>query len=63
METLNQPAKQILLTMEQIIAIYNAGYGSGHHQTVEGFYTHVYNEDIETYQSDVVEELIEELLK
>jgi len=60
---IEKPSEQIYqLTMEQITTIYNSGYGSGHHATVEGFYVHIYTEDIETYQSDVVEELIEELL-
>ena len=42
--------------------IYNAGYGSGHHDTVEGCYTDVLPVDADIYQDDIVEELIMDLL-
>jgi len=50
------------LTLEQITIIYNSGYESGHHDTVTNYYTLLHSEDVETYQSDVVEEILEELL-
>jgi hypothetical protein len=54
--------KSYRLTLEQITTIYNSGYASGNDHTVEELFTHIASEDVDTYQSDVVEELIEELL-
>lgn len=42
--------------------LYNCGYISGHHDTVEGVYTHVGYEDHDTYHDDVVGELLNEIL-
>ena len=41
--------------------LFNCGYQSGHHDTVEGCYTDILESDIDTYQSDVVESLVKEL--
>ena len=43
--------------------LYNAGYASGHHDTVEGQYTHIYHQDVGTYHRDMIADidLLEEL--
>lgn len=43
-----------------LIRMYNLGYLAGHNDTVEGVFTDIYNSDMETYHSEVVEELYEE---
>jgi len=47
-----------LVMCQAITRIYNSGYNEGHNDTVEGMYTHIYAEDIDTYQEDYVEELL-----
>ena len=44
------------------VRIYNAGYQAGHHETVEGGFVDVHDCDKGTYHSEVVEELIDELI-
>jgi len=44
-----------------LVCIYNSGYISGHNDTVEGCFTHIYAEDFNTYHEDIVEELYKEL--
>jgi hypothetical protein len=47
---------------EQILTrIYTAGYERGHHDTVESTYLHIHPEDVGTYFSDDVKELMQEL--
>jgi hypothetical protein len=36
--------------------LYNTGYHAGHHDTVEGGYTHVYRQDMDSYHEEVVAE-------
>ncbi|WP_227719623.1 hypothetical protein [Yersinia proxima] len=45
------------------VSLFNHGYGSGHHHTVEGCYTDIHRSDITTYHDDVVGELVEDLLR
>ncbi|HEN3491680.1 hypothetical protein [Yersinia enterocolitica] len=45
------------------ISLFNHGYGSGHHHTVEGYYTDIHRSDITTYHDDIVGELVEDLLR
>ncbi|HHA0035904.1 TPA: hypothetical protein ACOEXB_002619 [Yersinia enterocolitica] len=45
------------------VSLFNHGYGSGHHDTVEGQYTDIHRSDITTYHDDVVGELVEDLLR
>ena len=42
--------------------LFNSGYESGHHDTVESCFTPVFSQDMDTYQQDVVEELLDDLL-
>ncbi|WP_333497530.1 hypothetical protein [Kluyvera sp. CHPC 1.2972] len=42
------------------VKLYNYGYMNGHHHTVEGYFTDIHRSDIDTYHSDVVEEIIEQ---
>ena len=39
---------------QQAVRIYNSGYHAGHHDTVEGCYTHILPCDMSTYHDDVV---------
>ncbi|HEN3248774.1 TPA: hypothetical protein U5D40_001243 [Yersinia enterocolitica] len=45
------------------VSLFNYGYGSGHHDTVEGQYTDIHRSDITTYHDDIVGELVEDLLR
>ena len=38
----------------QSVRLYNSGYHAGHHDTVEGCYTHILPCDMSTYHDDVV---------
>lgn len=40
--------------------LYNTAYHAGHHGTVEGDYTHVYPQDMDSYHEDIVQEWMEE---
>ena len=42
--------------------IYNAGYNNGHYDTVESCYTDILPVDADTYQDDIVEDLVSGLL-
>ena len=44
-----------------VVHIYNAGYMAGHNDTVEGCFTNIYNEDMNTYHSKIVFELLDKL--
>ena len=46
-----------------LVRIYNAGYAAGHHDTVEGGYVPVADQDKATYHADVVQELVEEFCR
>jgi hypothetical protein len=43
-----------------IVHLYNLGYKSGHHDTVEGQYIDLFGQDMDTYHSDFVSEWLEE---
>jgi hypothetical protein len=45
-------------TLDLMVEIYNAGYAAGHHDTVEGGYVQVCDEDKRTYHAEPVEELV-----
>ena len=47
------------LTKEQVTEIYNLGYKSGHHDTVEGQYVDIVQQDMKSYHSEEVVETIE----
>ena len=52
-----------LVMCKAITRIYNCGYNAGHNDTVEGMYTHIYPEDMNTYQEDYIEELLDSILE
>ena len=56
MQLLSTPGILPILTQ-----IYNTGYGSGHHDTVENCYTDVLPVDLDSYHSEIVAELMNEL--
>jgi len=43
------------------VRIYNAGYHSGHNDTVESRYTHIYQQDMDTYHAEEVAELLADI--
>ena len=43
--------------------LYNRGYRAGHHDTVEGGYVDIHYTDQLTYHEDVIDEIIEEMVK
>ena len=47
--------------VKESITLYNLGYKSGHHDTVEGGYTDLLWDDMETYHEEEVKELISTL--
>lgn len=47
--------------MSREVRIYNEGYMNGHHDTVESQFTHIYPQDMDTFQSDVVADVLAEL--
>jgi hypothetical protein len=48
--------------MPLFVHLYNAGYMAGHNDTVESCFTHVTPSEIETYQSGVVSDLLDDLI-
>lgn len=40
--------------------MYNKGYKTGHHATVEGQYVDILDEDMDTYHDDIVNEILSE---
>ncbi len=42
-----------------LVRLYNAGYKAGHHDTVEGQYTDIFEVDMDSYHEDEVDEIIE----
>lgn len=52
--------EHLKLTREQVIRIYNKGYGSGHHDTVEGGFADIFPQDMESYHEEEVEEILNE---
>ena len=45
---------------QRAVRIYNSGYHAGHHDTVEGCYTHILPCDMSTYHDDIVAKLAAE---
>jgi hypothetical protein len=43
-----------------LVRLYNAGYKAGHHDTVEGQYTDIFEVDMDSYHENVVAEILEE---
>jgi len=43
-----------------MVRLYNVGYKSGHHDTVEGIYIDLFGQDMDTYHSDFVSEWLKE---
>ena len=43
-----------------LVRLYNAAYKAGHHDTVEGQYTDILEEDMESFHEDEVAEFLEE---
>jgi hypothetical protein len=42
-----------------LVKLYNAGYKAGHHDTVEGQYTDIFEADMDSYHEDDVDEIIQ----
>lgn len=53
----------LVMAQEAMVRVYNAGYAAGHHDTVEGGYVDIFDEDKATYHADVVRDLIEEFCR
>ncbi len=47
---------------ETQVYLYNSGYLAGHHDTVEGCWADIHFSDYHTDQSDMVDEVLDELL-
>ena len=47
------------LSKALLVRLYNAGYKAGHHDTVEGQYTDIFEVDMDSYHEDDVDEIIE----
>jgi hypothetical protein len=45
---------------KRMVRLYNQGYKAGHNDTVEGYYTDIFQVDMDTYHSDVVSEILKE---
>ena len=45
--------------MRLAMQLYNSGYNSGHHDTVEGAYLDIHRDDMETCHDEEVEEIIQ----
>ena len=43
-----------------LVRLFNAGYKAGHHDTVEGQYTDIFEEDMETFHEEEVSQFLEE---
>lgn len=41
-----------------LIWLFNQGYQYGHHDTVEGQFTDVHPDDIDSYNADIVQDLV-----
>lgn len=59
------PATQspFVMARDVLVRLYNAGYSAGHHDTVEGGFVHVHDQDKATYHADAVQDLIEEFCR
>lgn len=52
---------KLFVSKELLINLYNLGYHSGHHDTVEACYTDIFPQDMKTFHADEVIEIIEDL--
>jgi hypothetical protein len=50
-------------TLELFVELYNSGYASGHHDTVEGMFTDIHPTDKRTYHASEVLEIMTELME
>ena len=50
-----------VVALQMMVEVYNAGYAAGHHDTVEGGYVQVHDQDKRTYHSGDVEALVAEM--
>jgi RAB protein geranylgeranyltransferase component A len=50
-----------VVALKMMTEVYNAGYAAGHHDTVEGYYVTVLDQDKQTYHSGDVEALVAEM--
>ena len=48
------------MTKEELNGIYNQGYKAGHHDTVEGIYTDIFDCDMNKHHDDVVAGILSE---
>jgi hypothetical protein len=58
-QALAQPAQEPVADAF-MVHLYNLGYKSGHHDTVEGRYIDIYVQDMDTYHSDFVSDYLAE---
>ena len=57
----SNPLDKIVICRRLITHIYNCGYKSGHNDTVEGCYTDILEQDMDTYHDDDVETVLNEI--
>jgi hypothetical protein len=48
--------------LRMAMRIYNSGYRSGHHYTVEGGYADIFSCDMENYHEDEAREIVQDFL-
>lgn len=53
--------QELTAKLKQATRFYNQGYMAGHEDTVEAVFTPLVDADMETYHSDVVEEIMKEM--
>ena len=56
----NKQEARIAALEKVAVRLYNLGYHSGHEDTVEGCYTHIYEADMDEYHDDVVDDILRE---
>jgi hypothetical protein len=59
LQTPKLPEGYLAVDKALLIKLYNAGYKTGHHDTVEGQYTDIFEVDMDSYHEDDVDEIIE----
>jgi len=53
-------SEYIAALREQSVYLFNLGYHSGHHDTVEARYVHILDCDMKTYHADIVDGYLKE---
>ena len=56
----NKQEERIAALEKVVVRLYNLGYHSGHEDTVEGCYTHIYEADMDEYHDDIVADILRE---